>query len=140
VDVGGAAFAAHEIYFRCDLPFPFGDYECDLNVLTHTSGAGDLVTDIYSPSDDFRYMLGRDVLLPAETAAGETVAILRVRFFGFDLSGVPDSAGNRREAMRSSLGNLRRNAERPFLEAGWERVELPETAPTYELLGRRAEG
>ena len=137
VDPQGAGFAAHEIYFRSDLPFPFGSYECVLHVLTRTTPDGDLVTDIYSPGEDFRYMLGRDVFLPVPTRDGAIASILCVRFFGFDLSGVPDQPKNRREAMRSSLGNLRRNAEQAFTESGRAAIPPPSSPPSYELLGRR---
>jgi len=121
VDERDRPFNAHTLYFRCDLPFPFSDYECELHVLARTNELGEVVTDIYGPGDDFHYMGGRDTFLPVTTAAGDWVGFLNVRWFGFDLDGVPDGASNRREAMRGSLGNLRRNAERRFREAGGER-------------------
>lgn len=121
VDERDRPFNAHTLYFRCDLPFPFSDYECELHVLARTNARGEAVTDIYGPSDDFHYMGGRDTFLPVTTAAGDWVGFLNVRWFGFDLDGVPDGASDRREAMRGSLGNLRRNAERRFTESGGER-------------------
>lgn len=133
-DPRGAEFAVHRIDFRSPLPFPFPSYECDLHVLSRTS-RGEVVTDIFSPSDDFHYMLGRDVLVPVEDSSGEVVAVMCVRQFGFDLVGVPDGPGNRREAVRSSLGNLRRNAERIFARDGSSAVDAGSAVPRYELLG-----
>jgi hypothetical protein len=131
-DAAGRAFSSHQLYFRCDLPFPFSDYECRLHVLTRARD-GELVTDIFSASSDFNSMCGRDVFLPVTTSAGVTLATLAVRTFGFDIDGVPDDAGNRREAMRGSLGNLRRNAERIFSESGAE--FRTSGLPEYEVLG-----
>lgn len=110
-DAPHGAFAGARLYFRCDLPFPFGDYECDLRMLHRRDAEGRLVTDIYSPSRDFRWLAGRDVFLPLATGAGEPAGHLLVRVYGFDLSGVPDKETHRRRALRASLGNLRRNAE-----------------------------
>ena len=108
------------------------------------------MTDIYSTSDDFYWLAGRDVYLPVETSDGELVAYLAVRHYGFDLDGVPDKGKNRREALRASLGNLRRKAEAIFAESGGvmrpERSEDPgdsETAsprgavPEFPVRGKR---
>ncbi|MFG0318762.1 MAG: hypothetical protein ACF8XB_15920, partial [Planctomycetota bacterium JB042] len=72
---------------------------------------------------------GRDVYVPVESADGEFVAMLVVRQFGFDLAGVPDGDGDRQAAIRSTLGNLRRRAEREYGDRGEPRVlrgALPE--------------
>ena len=100
--------------FRCNLPFPFSGYTCDLRVLNRLDGDGHLVTDIYSKSKDFHWMAGRDVFIPVRTSDGRWVATLAVRLFGFDLDGVPDRDGHRRAALRGSLGNLKRDAEASF--------------------------
>jgi hypothetical protein len=133
VDADGRGFSAHQLYFRCDLPFPFSDYECRLHVLTRER-ENELVTDIFSASKDFHSMCGRDVFLPVTTSAGATIATLAVRTFGFDIAGVPDDADNRREAMRGSIGNLRRNSERIFSAAGGV-FRAGAGVPEYEVLG-----
>lgn len=128
-------FNVHTLYFRCDLPFPFSDYECNLNILARTNALGEVVTDIYGPGKDFHYMGGRDTFLPVTTAEGDWIGFLNVRWFGFDLDGVPDGASNRREAMRGSLGNLRRNAERRYRESGGERRCEPGVVPHVPVRG-----
>jgi hypothetical protein len=135
LDPQGRAFSSHQLFFRCDLPFPFSDYACRLHVLTRSGASGELVTDIFSNSRDFHYMCGRDVFLPLVTSDGATIGYLAVRLFGFDLDGVPDDASNRREAMRGALGNLRRNAERLFTESGGVFRPSDDGVPEYEVLG-----
>ena len=44
-------------------------------------------------------------------------AYLLVRDFGFDLDGIPDGSKQVKEALRSSLGNLKRKADRRFEQA-----------------------
>ena len=107
-------FSTLRISFRCDLPFPFSDYTTRLGILNRFDAANVLSTHIYSTSNDFYWLAGRDVFLPVTTSEGDWVAFLLVRHFGFDLDGVPDRSGHRREALRSSVGNLRRNAERLY--------------------------
>ncbi|MHC5212596.1 MAG: hypothetical protein ACYTG2_17930, partial [Planctomycetota bacterium] len=111
-DSAGKPFASVQIFFRCDLPFPFTSYGCHLRILNRLDGADRLVTDVYSTSDDFHWMAGRDVIQPVRDAAGEPVGLLLVRQFGFDLDNVPDDDDDRRAAIRGSLGNLKRRAER----------------------------
>ncbi len=115
-DPGGRPFSTLTIRFRSDLPFPFSSYSTRLAILNRFDGAGVLHTDIYSTSSDFQWLAGRDVFLPVATSDGEWIAFLLVRHFGFDLDGVPDGPNNRDEAIRCSLGNLKRNAERLFGE------------------------
>ncbi|MBC8451530.1 MAG: hypothetical protein H8D72_02355 [Planctomycetes bacterium] len=105
-------FSALTIRFTCDLPFPFSDYSTKLGILNRFDDAGVLYTDIFSTSSDFYWLAGRDVFLPVTNSDGEWVAFLLVRHFGFDLDGVPDGADDRRVALGSSMGNLKRNAER----------------------------
>lgn len=107
-------FSALHLRFRCDLPFPFGGYSCDLAILNRLDRDGHLVTDIHSPHRDFLWLAGRDVFVPVHDASGEWVATLLVRLFGFDLAGVPDRDSHRRAALRGSLGNLKRDAEVRF--------------------------
>lgn len=124
--------------FKCDLPFPFSGYRCDLRILNEIDDQGRLVTHIYSTSDDFYYMIGKDVFLPVDTSDGERVGYLLVRDFGFDLDGVPDKAKHRQAAIRSSLGNLKRRAQARFAESGRE-IEGGEltAVPEFRLLGKR---
>ena len=111
-DEAGQPFRYLSLYSRSDLPFPFSGYSCDLRILNRVDADGNLRTDIYSPSEDFHYMAGCDQFLPVEDSDGATVAYLAVRDFGFDIDGVPDRAKHRREALRATLGNLKRKAER----------------------------
>ncbi|MCB9915057.1 MAG: hypothetical protein H6828_07900 [Planctomycetes bacterium] len=110
-DAAGRPFSTLAIEFRCNLPFPFTHYDCELRILNRWAADGTARTDIYSTSDDFHWLAGRDVFLPVRDSAGARVAWLLVRHFGFDLDGVPDESKHRAEALRSSLGNLRRKAE-----------------------------
>lgn len=132
----GEGFDALSIYFRCDLPFPFFDYECELHILNEIGPGGGLVTHIYSTSRDFHWLAGRDVLLPVEASDGAWVAFLLVRQFGFDLDGVPDGPKHRRAALRGSLGNLKRKSESRFLELGVEPRVLA-GVPPFRVLGTR---
>ncbi|MFT5286202.1 MAG: hypothetical protein ACI8TQ_002370 [Planctomycetota bacterium] len=121
-------FSALTIRFRCDLPFPFSDYSTRLHILNQFDEADVLSTHIYSTSEDFYWLAGRDVFLPVVTSKDKWVAFLLIRHFGFDMDGVPDSSDNRREALRSSVGNLKRNAERTY-----RAVQLGSGAPSNEL-------
>ena len=113
-DEQGAPFRYVRIGFGCDIPWPYSGYVCDLRILNRIDDAGRLVTDIYSPSEDFHYLAGRDVFLPVNDSEGTTVAYLLVRQFGFDIDDVPDRPKHRAEALRSSMGNLKLKAERAF--------------------------
>jgi hypothetical protein len=131
----GAPFAALAIRFASDLPFPFTGYSCGLRILNRIDAAGVASTDIYSTSSDFHYLAGRDVYLPVADARGATVAFLVVRLFGFDLVGVPDEPAHRVMALRTSLGNLKRNAEARFRAA-----PRPFGSPAAALAGFRVLG
>jgi hypothetical protein len=135
-DPSGNPFAVVGLYFRCDLPFPYSDYECDLRMLTSIDAQGRLVTDIESPSSDFHWFAGRDVYLPVETSAGRRVAYLVVRQYGFDLDGVPDGRDQRIAALQGSLGNLKLNSERRF---GRDREieDADGVLPEFRVLGAR---
>lgn len=104
-------FSGLRLYFRCDLPFPFGNYQCNLHMLNRIDHRGRLVTDIYSTSPDFHWLAGRDVFIPLTTGSGASAGQLLVRVYGFDLDGVPDRNAHRMRALRASLGNLERRAE-----------------------------
>lgn len=111
-DPVGNPFSTVAIEFECDLPFPYTTYECDLRILNRIDAEGIVRTDIYSTSSDFYYLAGRDVFLPIIATNEQQVGYLVVRHFGFDLRRVPDKSKHRLEGVRSSLGNLKRNAER----------------------------
>jgi hypothetical protein len=137
VDANGRPISALALWFRCDLPFPFTDYSCHLRILNRFAEDGTARTDIYSTSGDFHFLAGRDAFLPVETSAGELVACLVVRHFGFDLDGVPDGPAQRIEALRGSLGNLERKAERHH-ERSDRGFELSDLALTrFRVLGAR---
>ena len=112
-DAGGA-FSGLKLAFRCDLPFPFGGYSCDLRVMNRIDTEGRLRTEIYSPSKDFYWLAGQDMYLPVCGAEGRVLGYVIVRRYGFDLRGVPDKDSHRKTALRSSLGNLKREAETRF--------------------------
>lgn len=126
-------FSGLRLYFRCDLPFPFSDYECDLRMLNRRDAQGRLITEIYSTSPDFHFLAGRDVFLPLSTSAGEPAGHLLVRVYGFDLAGVPDRDHHRLRALRASLGNLKRRAQRVERSA----VRDESGVPRYVIRGVR---
>jgi hypothetical protein len=110
-------FATLRVRVRSDLPFPFTHYDCDLRVL-HSLEERTLVTDIYSPSADFRWFAGKDWYLPVRDSAGAWQGTLIVRMSGFDLSGVPDGDDDRMTGTRTALGSVRRRAEASFAASG----------------------
>lgn len=131
-DERGNPFRLVKLYFRCELPLWYPDYECDLRILTRIDAAGRLSTDLYSKSGDFHFLAGRDVFLPLVASDGEAVGNLVVRLYGFDLDDVPDRASHRREALRGSLGNLRRRAE-----AQTKSEERAGSSPVFSVRGAR---
>ena len=72
------------------------------------------MTDIYSTSEDFHWLAGREVYYPIVTARGKPVATLIVKLFGFDLAGIPDRSRDVAACLRSSLGHLKRDVERDY--------------------------
>ncbi len=136
-DDEGLHFRFLRLHFRSDLPFPFSDYSCDLRILNRVDSEGILHTDIFSPSRDFNYMVGRDVFLPVETASGTTVAYLAVRQFGFDINNVPDDSGHRQAALRSTLGNLKRQADLDFEATESSFRPAAEVLADLRVLGHR---
>ncbi len=132
----GNPFSTLSIQFRCDLPFPFSGYDCRLGILNRIDSDGLVRTDIYSTSSDFYYLAGRDVFLPVRSSSGRQLAFLVVRHFGFDLRRVPDKPRHRSEGVRSSLGNLKRNAERRFRDRGEAFTPSPEAIGNLRVLGR----
>ncbi|MBL8863652.1 MAG: hypothetical protein JNK02_16805 [Planctomycetes bacterium] len=132
----GAPFSALRIRFETDLPFPFSSFTCDLHVLNRVDERGRLVCDVYSTSRDFHWLVGRDYYFPVRTSAGEFVAMLVVRRYGFDLRGVPDGDAARRAALRSSLGGLRRAAEDTYRAYGGPPRTVEGRFPDFEVLGK----
>lgn len=114
-DAADQPFSVLGVTFTSDLPFPFGDYTTDLDVLNVVAADGAFVTFIHSASDDFNWLAGRDVFLPVTTSEGAYVGLLNARQFGFDLDNVPDGQGDVRAGLRAALGNLKRNAEAIFV-------------------------
>jgi hypothetical protein len=132
----GEPFSALRIEFESDLPFPFSTFTCDLHVLNRIDARKRLVCDIYSNSKDFHWLAGRDHYFPVRASDGEWVAMLIVRWYGFDLRGVPDDDDARRAALRASLGGLRLEAERLFRLQGGVPRTVEKQWPTFELLGK----
>ena len=135
-DAEGRPYSSLEVYWRCDLPFPFGDYECDLWVLNRLDDEHRLVTDVYSTSSDFYWLAGRDTFLPVQSNDGQWVATLVVRSFGFDLKNVPDGDAQRRTGIRGGLGNLKLRAEAAFAAKGSKHGKVERSLS--ELSVRRA--
>jgi len=133
----GTPFARTRIYWRADLPFPFDDYECELNLLNRVDSEGRLITDVYSTSADFHFMAGRDVFFPVEDSHGDWTGTLVVRVSGLDLAGVPDGGTHHRRGLRGSLGNIKRRAEPLFAARGSREVVAAGTVPAFELIGNR---
>jgi hypothetical protein len=136
VDPAGGDFAALRVVFETDLPFPFTTYGCDLHLLNRIDRRGQLVCDLYSTGEDVHWMAGRDHYFPVQASDGEWIATLVVRWFGFDLRGVPDDDDARRRTMRSSLGGLRRDAERMFRAHGGVPRAIDGSFPAFEVIGK----
>lgn len=130
-------FAGLNIYFRAKLPIPLMTYSCDLRIYDHLDREGNLVTNIHSSSPDFHWMAGRDVFLPVTKGTGEWVATLVVRQFGFDMAGLPDGDEDRQAAVRSTLGNLRREAEALFRDTPRSQVPSAGQIPRVTIRGWR---
>ncbi len=135
-DPAGLDVSALRMLFETDLPFPFSSFTCDLHVLNRIDDRGRFVCDIYSTSRDVNWLGGRDYYYPVKTSDGAFVAMLMVRWYGFDLRGVPDSDDARRGALRSSLGGLRRDAEIAFRAYGGPPRTLEGAVPAFEIVGK----
>lgn len=115
----GQPMRAYVFRVRSDLPFPFGKYGGDNRVRLSLRDDGLVRNEVYQPpNDDFHWLSGRDVFIPLTTRDGDFVCLLLVQEFGFDLDGVPEGDGSRREAVRAALGN-----KKLFTERGWKRPE-----------------
>ena len=134
-DPQGKPFAALRIEFRCDLPFPFGSYDCDLRMLHRLDEQGHLVSEVYSSSRDFHWLAGHDLFLPVLDSQGEWQAMLCVRVFGGDLRGVPDSVTHQEAGAREGLGNMKREAERLWREADERRPIFRDSIPSFRVYG-----
>ena len=132
---GGAPYSGLTLYFCCDLPWPYSDYKCELRILNEVGSRGETLTHIYSTSEDFYWLAGRDVFLPIDASDGERMGYLLVRQFGFDLFDVPDKPKHRVEALRGSLGNLKRRAEALFRNVGAELAADEPPLPEFDVLG-----
>lgn len=135
IDEWGLPFAQVVMRFESDLPWPFSTYEADVKMLHRFDQKERLVTDLYAKAKDFYWLAGQDVFFPVLKEDGELVAYLLVRRYGFDLDGVPDKASHRKEALRGSLANLKRDAEKCFLESGRKLEYKAAWLPEFRLLG-----
>lgn len=118
-------FASLTIRSRSDLPFPFGTYTSEVDVLCVPGPGGSVLTHVVSLSDDFHWLAGRDHWIPVRDADGALVATLIVRELGFDLDGVPDGAGARDAAIRSAVGHLKLEAEARGFDPDAEFLPVP---------------
>ena len=114
-DEAGRPFQALKVGFKSDLPWPFSHYECDLRVFNRFDTRGDFVCDVRAwndgRDDDFVWLSGRDHYHEVRDARGEWQGTLVVRWFGFDLRGVPDTDSARRAGLRAGILCLKREAE-----------------------------
>lgn len=138
-DSAGRPFNALRIEFRADLPFPYTHYDCDLRILNRVGADGLVRSDIWSPSKDFYWMAGQDVFVPFATHDGAFAGLGLARVYGFDMDSVPDGESNIREALRGSLGNLKRNAQKLFAEYGGAPRTLRDTLPEFIVRGVKTE-
>ncbi len=129
---GQGAVLAYHVVFISDLPFPFGEYTCDLAVMDRRDAKGRLRCDIHSASEDFHWMAGCDVYLPLRSSDGKLVAWVIARIFGFDLDDVPDADSDRATALRGSLLNLKRESERSTAE--WRARPVDESTEITRVL------
>lgn len=134
-DPKGRPFRALRALSRSDLPFPYSTYDCDVRVLTRVGDDGLVRCDVYSTSPDFHWLAGQDVYVPLTTTDGGFAGMLVVRAYGFDIDDVPDGEGNVREALRASLGNLRRRAEKAWAASGSRPRTLRGTLPDFTVRG-----
>lgn len=134
-DPKGRPFSALRVLSRSDLPFPYSTYDCDVRVLNRVGEDGLVRCDVYSTSPDFHWLAGQDVYVPLTTTAGAFAGMLVVRAYGFDLDDVPESDANVREALRASLGNLRRRAEKAWSAAGSKPRTLRGNVPDFTVRG-----
>lgn len=135
-DARGDPFSALRILFESDLPFPFSTFTCDLHVLNRVDERSQLVCDVYSTSRDFHWIAGRDHFYPVRASDGAWVAMLVVRWHGFDLRGVPDDDSARRAALRQNLGGLKRAAEEAFRAYGGKERTVEGAFPAFEVYGK----
>lgn len=117
-DEAGRPYCALVVDVRADLPFPFGGFAMPLEIVCRRAPGGELVVDVHARCRDFHWLRGQDHVLPLRKADGLVAGVLVVRRYGFDLARVPDRRVDREAALRSSLGNLVRRAERAFAERG----------------------
>lgn len=123
------------VSFRTDLPFPFGHYDCELDMRHRLDESGHLVSDVTAVGDDFYWLAGQDLYLPLETSAGEFVALLYVRRFGTDLRGVPDKAEHLEAGCRQGMGGLKREAEALWRARGAREPIVRGLVPAFDVRG-----
>ena len=136
-DPKGRPFNTLRIDFQCDLPFPYSSYDCELHILNRVGDDGLVRSDIYTTTHDFYWMAGQDVFVPLTTVAGDFAGLVLVRVFGFDIRSVPDGDDDVREALRSSLGNLKLRSEKLFAASGAKPRTLKGSVPVVPVRGVR---
>ncbi|MHC4845765.1 MAG: hypothetical protein ACYTCU_06360 [Planctomycetota bacterium] len=135
---GTAQRVALQVQTVSQLPWPFGDLSCRMRVQYRIDGDGHLVTDVASTSGDFHWFAGRDVFVPLRTRDQAFAGFLVVRWFGFDVKGVPDGDGTRTSALRAGVGRLKRVAEARWSASEEQEPRTIEGAiPDFVLTGDR---
>ncbi len=135
-DPAGHPYTYYQVFFNWDLDFPFGTYDCDLDVYIHFDGAGHLVTDTCSRGGDLHWAASRDLFLPVVDRDGAWICTLMVQQFGLDIDGVPEGEGDRIAAYRGMVGSKKRYAESRFrARGGKSRNPAPWTLPPLPIPG-----
>ncbi len=98
----------------CDLPFPFAGYRIDLRMLHQVETDGSIRGWFVGDSEDLHWYAGYDLFVPVYASDGVQVAQLQLRQTGVDVRGVPERSRDRRNGMRTVVGNLRLRAEARF--------------------------
>jgi len=123
------------VSFRTDLPFPFGHYDCELDMRHRLDERGHLVSDVTAVGEDFYWLAGQDLFLPLERASGEFVGMLYVRRFGTDLRGVPDKSEHLEAGCRQGQGALKREAEALWARRGERAPIVRGLVPAFDVHG-----
>lgn len=116
-DRAGVPHRFVDVLFHKDLGFLLGELAYVLRHVDSFDRDGDLITDNYAAPGalrgchGFKWLAGRNTYIAVSGPNGRTVATLVVTQLTFDIDGLWESVGHRLEAIRFSLGNLKRRAE-----------------------------
>lgn len=132
-DEAGHDFFSMRIWFENHVPFPFKNVKAELTKVDHFDQDGILLSEVYSTSERFYWLAGRDVLDPVQKSGGELVGYLMVRTTGFDAAGLPDGESDRMKGVRAALGNRKHIAEALFSKRGAKAELVPGKLPSVPM-------